>query len=80
MEQIIKKNNAATTTTITIPILGENLYSKLLLLEELISETAALGLTRLIEEEEKEDEEEGFMSGEEDRSQTNKTPAIKTIN
>jgi hypothetical protein len=56
------------------------LYSKLLLLEELISETAALGLTRLIEEEEKEDEEEGFMSGEEDRSQTNKTPAIKTIN
>jgi hypothetical protein len=49
-------------------------------LEELITEAAALGLTKFIEEEEEEDEEEGFMSGEEDRSQTNKTPAIKTIN
>jgi len=33
-------------------------------LEELIIETSALGLTKLIEEEEEEDEEEGFMSGE----------------
>jgi hypothetical protein len=43
------------------------LYGKLLLLEELITATPALGLTTLIEEEE---EEEGFMSGK-DRSQTN---------
>jgi len=70
MEKIIKKNNTATTTTITSPILGENLYSKLLLLEGLITATTALGLTTLIKEEE-EEEEEGFKSGE-DRSQTTK--------